>query len=104
MRLGQEPMSREDFAATYGADPADLGRVEDFARQHTLEVVESSQERRTVRLAGRAEDVAAAFGVSFRPEGGYRVPSGPAALPPELEGVVQGVFGLDTRPVARRLA
>src|SRR5258708_5449529 len=65
MRLGQEPMSREEYAATYGAKPADLDRVVDFARQHGLEVVEVSQPRRTVRLAGRVEDIGAAFGVAF---------------------------------------
>lgn len=95
-RLGQ-PISREEFAAAYGADPSDLASVEKFAREHGLEVVESSQARRTVRLAGRAEDVAAAFGVTLHEEGGHRVPSGDAKLPPEVEGV----FGLDTRPIAR---
>jgi kumamolisin len=99
------PMTREEFAASYGADPADLARVEDFARQHGLEVVESSQPRRTVRLAGRTADIGAAFGVELRrfrrPDGfEYRAPSGAVQLPAELQDVVQGVFGLDTRPVA----
>jgi kumamolisin len=101
------PMTREEFAASYGADPADLARVAAFAKQHGLEVVESSQPRRTVRLAGRAADVAAAFGVSLRrvrqADGTeYRAPDGPPQLPSELQGVVEGVFGLDTRPLARR--
>jgi kumamolisin len=108
-RLGQQPLSREEFAAEYGADPSDLKRIEDFARQHGLEVVEASQPRRTVRLAGRAADIGTAFGLElqrYRLKDGteYRVPSGPVRLPPDLEGVVQDVFGLDTRPVARRLA
>ena len=82
---------------------------EDFARQHGLEVIEASQPRRTVRVGGRAADVEAAFGLElkrYRITDGteYRVPNGPVRLPPELEGVVQDVFGLDTRPVARRLA
>lgn len=103
-RLGQAPMSRDEYAALYGADPADVDRVAQFAGQHRLDVIESSLPRRTVRLAGRAADVGEAFGVSFHVENGYRVPSGPARLPPELQDVVQGVFGLDTRPVAHRLA
>jgi kumamolisin len=107
-RLGQaQPyVSREEFAATYGADPADLAKVESFAKQRGLDVVESSAARRTVRLAGRAADVAQAFGVQLvreqLPDGsmvrGYR---GEIALPPEFKDVVQGVFGLDTRPIAR---
>jgi len=101
-----QPMSREEFAASYGADPNDLTRVEDFARRHGLEVVEASQARRTVVLAGRSADVAAAFGVSLvrqRAEDGteYRAPDAEVQIPSELQGIVEGVFGLDTRPIAR---
>jgi kumamolisin len=103
-----QPMTREAYAASFGADPSDLERVAAFARTRGLDVVESSQARRTVRLAGRAEDVASAFGVTFecerQPDGTLcRVASGPAQLPADLRDTVQGVFGLDTRPIARRL-
>jgi kumamolisin len=105
-RPGQ-PMSREEFAAAYGADPSDLESVRKFAQHHGLEVMESSQARRTVRVAGRAADVSAAFGVNLHRESledgtNARVPDGPVNLPQELTGIVQAVFGLDTRPVARR--
>lgn len=104
-RRGQ-PMTREEFAASYGADPADIARVETFARTHNLDVVESSQARRTVRVAGRAADIEPAFGVKLsRVRSGdgatYRAPDREPQLPAELADVVQGVFGLDTRPVAR---
>jgi len=108
-RLGQaQPyLTREEFAATYGAEPADLAKVETFAKQHGLKVIESSPARRTVRLAGRAADVANAFGVRFVPKQSpdgtpFRGYEGEISLPAELQDVVQGVFGLDTRPVARR--
>jgi kumamolisin len=101
-----QPLTREQYAAQYGAAPEALAAVEDFARKHGLEVVESSAARNTVRLAGRAADVSAAFGVSlsrFRGDDGaeYRAPTSEVQLPPELRDIVQGVFGLDTRPVAR---
>jgi kumamolisin len=104
---GQPYLTREEFAASYGADPADLAKVEAFAHKHGLKVVESSEARRTVRLAGRARDVATAFGVQLfqeqLPDGttvrGYE---GAISLSPELKDVVQGVFGLDTHPIARR--
>jgi kumamolisin len=101
------PMTPDEFEANYGADPDAIARVEAFARQHGLEVVESSQARRTVRLGGRAADVAAAFGVTLERhalEDGsqYHAPNAEPQLPPELQGIVQAVFGLDTRPVARR--
>ena len=108
-RLGQaQPyLSREELAATYGADAQDLAKVEGFAHEHGLEVVESSAARRTVRLAGRALDVATAFGVQLFQE---RLPDGTTvhgyegeiSLPAELTDVVQGIFGLDTHPIARR--
>jgi kumamolisin len=101
LNQGAAPLSREEFAATYGADPADLARVTAFAGAHGLEVVEADASRRTVRLAGRVADVSAAFGVDLHQEGAYRVAANEPRLPEELQGIVEGVFGLDTRPVAR---
>jgi len=104
---GQQPLTREEFAAAYGADPGDLEKVESFARRHGLQVVEASAPRRTVRVAGKAGDLASLFGVQlleFQDEDGtrFRAPNGELEVPDELEDVVQGVFGLDTRPRARR--
>jgi len=103
----QPYLTREEFATTYGADAQDLAKVETFAKTHSLKVVESSPARRTVRLAGRAADVANAFGVQLvheqLPDGSMvRGYEGEISLPSELQDVVQGVFGLDTRPIARR--
>jgi kumamolisin len=100
-----KPMTREEFASSYGADADDLASVEHFAHEHGLEVIESSQPRRTVLLGGRAADVASAFGVALqrrRHTDGteFRAPDGPVQVPAELQGIVEGVFGLDTRPVA----
>jgi kumamolisin len=108
-RLGQaQPyLTREEFAATYGADAHDLAKVETFAKEHGLEVVESSEARRTVRLAGRATGVAKAFGVELVQErladgSTVRGYEGEISLPSELKDVIQGVFGIDTHPIARR--
>jgi kumamolisin len=103
---GAAVLSREEFAATYGADPADVAKVEAFARQHGLEVVESSPARRTVRLAGTAADISSVFGVEFFQDtasdgGTFRGYTGSVQIPPELQGIVEGVFGLDTHPIAR---
>jgi kumamolisin len=102
---GEPPLSREAFAAAYAADPADIGTVEAFARQHGLRVVESSAARRTVRVAGRAAELAALFGVELldcaQADGArFLVPSGQPQVPAELRDIVQAVFGLDTRPRA----
>jgi kumamolisin len=103
---GRAHLSREDFAQQFGADPADLAKVEQFARNHGLVVVASSAARRSVVLSGTAAEFTAAFGVDLKlyahPEGGtFRGREGAIYVPPELADVVQGVFGLDNRPVAR---
>jgi kumamolisin len=100
------PLSREEYAARYGADPDDMARVESFARAHGLDVVESSQARRSIVLRGSAAKLGQVFGVTlvrYRAADAqeFRAPSDPITIPPELADVVQGVFGLDDRPVAR---
>jgi kumamolisin len=106
-RGDQPPMSREEFAASYGADPADLARVEAFAHAHGLQVVESSQARRSVALRGTAAAFGEAFGVQirrYRDGSGrtFQTSDGQIYVPTELAGVVQSVFGFDDRPVALR--
>src|SRR6266699_6834730 len=82
-------LARTEFAATYGADPADLARVEAFARARGLDVMESDPARRTVVLTGPAGAVAQAFGVELAryehpQEGTYRGREGPITLPADL--------------------
>jgi kumamolisin len=102
----REHLSREAFAERYGADPADIARVEQFARANGLSVVDASAARRSVVLAGTAAKFSAAFGVKLtsydHPEGGsFRGREGPIYVPADLADAVQGVFGLDDRPAAR---
>jgi kumamolisin len=101
----RDQLSREEFAERFGADPADMARVEAFARAHDLAVVSSSLARRSVVLAGTAARLAAAFDVELmayaHPGGGtFRGRQGAIYVPQDLAEVVQGVFGLDNRPAA----
>ncbi len=97
-------MSREAYAAGYGADDADLQKVAAFARAHGLEVVESSAARRSVILRGSVARLNAAFGVDLKScEAGdvtYRGREGSVSVPADLSGVVEAVLGLDNRPQA----
>jgi kumamolisin len=100
------PLTREEYAAAFGADPADVAAVERFAEAQQLQVVEVSPARRTIRLAGTAAALGAAFGVDlqhYRAADGtsFRAHSGPVRVPAELAGAVQAVLGFDTRPLAR---
>jgi hypothetical protein len=58
-------LTRDQFAATYGADPADIERVEAFGRERGLTVEEASVPRRTVRLGGTVAQMSDAFGVDL---------------------------------------
>jgi kumamolisin len=97
----QEHLTPGQFVERYGAEPADLDRVNNFAKQHGLQIVEADLARRSVRLSGSISDLASAFGVQlhdYHHQGStYRLRQGPVYLPSELEGIVTGVFGLDNR-------
>src|SRR5262245_28923671 len=97
-------MTHEEYRAEFGADPTDLTKVQDFAKAHNLQVSEVNDEQRSVKLTGTAADFSKAFGVELNryehPGGSYRGRTGSILIPQSLDGVVQGVFGLDDRPAA----
>jgi kumamolisin len=99
-------LSRAEFAARFGAESADLDRVADFGRASGLTVVESSAAKRTVVLSGTVAQMSSAFAVELNiyasPRETYRGFDGPIRVPGELVSVVEGVFGLDSRQMARR--
>jgi kumamolisin len=103
--LGGPPLTPEQVNDLYGADPADLERVAEFARAHGIEVVESSSAKRSIKLAGTVETMKQAFGVQLQVQesaiGRYRGRQGPVHVPEDLAGVVEAVFGLDNRRMGR---
>src|SRR5439155_11443359 len=80
-------------------------KVEAFARAHGLVVVEADAARRSVFLSGTAAAFSAAFGTKIEnyehDHGTYRGRTGPLAVPADLADIVEGVFGIDNRPVAK---
>ena len=116
----------EDFTAKYGAAPPDLDLVEQFAVKHGLDVLEKNSAQRTVIISGKVSHINQAFGVELgryevepRPEREreriegdprpikreletYRGYEGDVHLPADVAPVVEGVFGLDNRRMARR--
>ena len=107
--MGSTPpptITRAQFDRRHGASDADRAAVKKFAREHKLSVVRDSSERRTVILGGTVEQFETAFRVKLKtyeyPGGTYRGRTGSISIPTELRGIVEGVFGLDNRPVARR--
>jgi len=113
----RQPLSQDDFAARYGAAPADTAKVEDFVKSAGMTVVETNAARRTVIASGTVAQMNKAFAVDLarytapvqaRTRGGaptletYRGRSGFVHVPATLADIVVGVFGLDNRTVVKR--
>jgi kumamolisin len=98
-------LTREEFAEAYGADPAELEKVKEFAHEHGLDVVEASLSQRRLVLSGTVAAFSKAFGVSLarykHSQGTYRGRTGPVRVPEDLAPIIEGVFGLDNRPQAK---
>jgi len=98
-------LTREELDAAYGAADEDLAKVEAFARENALDVVEESRSKRSVVLSGTIAQFSRAFKVKLvrceYQKSTYRGRSGPIYVPAELATVVQAVMGLDNRPQAR---
>ncbi len=98
-------LTPEQLAETYGADPADLVKVEKFASDAGLTVVDTDRARRLVQVSGTIRAINQAFGVTLkdyeRPGEHYRGREGFILVPGDLAGVVEAVLGLDNRKVGR---
>jgi kumamolisin len=97
--------TRANYALTYGASPADIALVERFAFDAELVVLEANPARRSVVVEGTLEALGRAFGTTMaryvRGDVTFRARTGTLSVPRALDGIVTGVFGIDTRPQAR---
>ena len=98
-------LSREEFASRHGASPADIAKIHAFAASFGLQVAGEHRASRTVKLRGSIAAFSDAFGVSLRhyrhDSGTYRCRTGTLSIPSDLDGIIEGVFGLDNRPQAK---
>jgi kumamolisin len=99
-------LSHDEFDQRYGAAPKDIAQLRKFAKANNLSIVRESESRRSVMLSGTVENFNKAFQVALKtysyPNGTYRGRVGPVRIPANLAQIVEGVFGLDNRPVAKR--
>jgi len=99
-------LTREELASQYGAKQADIEKVGEVLSKFGLEVIDSDPATRTVRVSGPVSAMENAFAVTLlnyaHESGNYRGRVGPIQVPVELKDIVEGVFGLDNRRVARR--
>lgn len=98
-------MTREALAG-YGAAQADIDKVTEILGKFGLKTVRADAAARSVRMSGTIASVEAAFQVKLfnyaHESGNYRGRTGHVRVPAELKDIVEGVFGLDNRRVARR--
>ena len=98
-------ISREEYAAQYGADPADVQKVAAFASEFGLTTANVNLPARTVQLSGKCAAFMKAFQVelaTYKHTGGsYRGRTGSVNVPQELGAIIVSVHGLDNRPQAK---
>ncbi len=98
-------LSPAEVAAGFGAAPADLQAVADYAGSKGLRTNAVSAAGRSVRVTGAAGALGAAFGVELgyvqHGDVTYRGRVGPVRVPASLSGIIEAVLGFDNRPIGR---
>ena len=102
--LGRQRLSRAQFRARHGADPAALKLVQQFAKEFGLTAQLASPELRNLKLTGTQSAIETAFGVKLAHhkvgDAIFRVRQGAICIPAQLVGAIEAVLGLDNRPQA----
>jgi kumamolisin len=98
-------LTRKEYVESHSASSEDIAKVEQFARDHDLTIVENDPVTRKVVLTGTAAALSSAFATELHyyetPGGRFRGRTGPLHIPNGLDQVIVGVFGLDDRPQAK---
>lgn len=96
----------EAFDSIFGADPEDVKRIKTWAARKGFKVLDSNPANRRISVEGDVPTINQAFGTSLSEYeqpmlGRFRGREGPLRIDHEMYGLVEGVFGLDTRPTGR---
>ncbi len=101
-----KPLSRQELADQYGADPKDMDTVKKVLTGFGIEILKENLLTCSLRVGGRASLLESVFQVKLfhysHPDGNYRGRRGDLLVPSELEGIIAGVFGLDNRRQVKR--
>jgi kumamolisin len=102
---GKAVVTRADFAHRYGADANDLATVENVLTKAGLTIESKDTASRNIKVGGPVDAMEKLFAVHLlrvqHDDHLYRGRVGDIHLPKELDGIVTGVFGLDTRRMTR---
>lgn len=108
--VGGPPQKRfltyDELARHGGPDPDVVAAITGYVRGHGLTVREISPAARTIRVAGTAAQMTAAFAARLEAHAmngrRHTVQRGPLRLPADLAGYVHTILGLDDRPAVTR--
>ncbi len=103
--MRQKRLTHNDLYKKYGAHSDDIQKVENFAKEFNLLILDISREKRTVKLAGSVEHINKAFDVDlFHHEVDgkrYRHFDKEISIPKNLKDAVEGITGLSNTPVLK---
>ncbi|MEM7159209.1 MAG: S53 family peptidase [Myxococcota bacterium] len=95
-------LTHDEVEARYGADPADVAKLQRFADEFGLKLIHAKLEERRVRVEGTVSAYGKAFRAQlreFRDEGGSFISHvEPLEVPSYLGGIVERVLGLHGKP------
>ena len=98
-------LAKADVLSRFGADKKDLDLTEKVLTGLGLKLKSKSAETHALEFVGPVSAMESAFGVKLsvvkHADRLYRGRVGAIHVPKELDGVVIGVFGLDTRPMVK---
>lgn len=107
LTLSRRQLTRDDIELHYSVAPADAARVRAFAKRHGLTYTPHIRHHATATLTGPAHAIAKAFRINLahfdHPDCRYLAPTNTPTIPSSIEPVVEAIFGLQTRPAARRI-
>jgi kumamolisin len=100
-----QALSREEIDRRWGVPAATVQKVQQVLRSFGLQIHDVKQGGRSLRVAGSAAAMVAAFqpklGIyQVQGQGEIRGREGPLMVPRELDGLITGVDGLDQRRMA----
>src|ERR1700722_649577 len=86
-------LTTREFDELYGADPADLKKIEVWAKEHKLQVLNKSVSQRRVEVEGTLGDIGKALGLTFNEYehstlGRYRGRSGYIYTADDMHGII----------------
>jgi kumamolisin len=108
--VGERFEKLEELEKKFGAWPGVAEKAKEWFNEHGFNVEkEVSRRPRSIRVSGTAKAMEAAFkpewAIYRSPDGRtHRGRQGTIQIPKELKGIITGVFGVDQRPMARRMS